>query len=212
MMTKVRPTHAEPPRQPASTPNLTAPMETRLCYQVLDLHPGVSSSLSQTELRQAYKDLVQVWHPDRFAHNPRLRAKAEAKLAQINSAYGTLKSVLERRDRIQASFYKPSAPPTSPSETTPSGSPESGSPESSAQPTAPEPAFHRHPPPSTRRPSRLPSTLRWYLATLAMTLGVIALLFASLILAYWVARQPGLFLVPAIAFFSLYGYRALTVR
>ncbi|MBN3887355.1 MULTISPECIES: J domain-containing protein [unclassified Nostoc] len=53
------------------------------CYQVLD----VSSDASVDEIKQAYKDLFQVWHPDRYAHNPRLQRKAEAELKAINSAY-----------------------------------------------------------------------------------------------------------------------------
>jgi hypothetical protein len=43
------------------------------------------------EIKQAYKDLVMVWHPDRFAHNVRLRLKAEEKLKQFNQAYVGLK-------------------------------------------------------------------------------------------------------------------------
>ncbi len=51
---------------------------------------GLSPTASPAELKQAYRDLVEVWHPDRFAHNPRLQAKAEAMAKQINAAYQRL--------------------------------------------------------------------------------------------------------------------------
>lgn len=56
-------------------------------YQILGIEPGAS----QAEIKQAYRDLAQVWHPDRFVDNPRLREKAEEKLKQINAAYEFLK-------------------------------------------------------------------------------------------------------------------------
>lgn len=56
-------------------------------YAMLDLNP----SASPADVRQAYRDLVQVWHPDRFAHNPRLQRKAEAKLQAIRAAYERLR-------------------------------------------------------------------------------------------------------------------------
>jgi curved DNA-binding protein CbpA len=46
------------------------------------------------ELNQAYRDLVNIWHPDRFAHNPRLKKKAEEKLKELNQAYEALKLAL----------------------------------------------------------------------------------------------------------------------
>jgi DnaJ-class molecular chaperone len=55
-------------------------------YAVLDLDP----SASPAEIHQAYRDLVQVWHPDRFAHNPRLQRKADTKMRAINAAYARL--------------------------------------------------------------------------------------------------------------------------
>jgi hypothetical protein len=57
-------------------------------YQTLEVEPGAS----QAEIKQAYRDLAVVWHPDRFGDNPRLREKAEEKLKQINAAYEFLKS------------------------------------------------------------------------------------------------------------------------
>ncbi len=49
------------------------------------------------EVKLSYKDLVQVWHPDRFTHSPRLQEKAANKLLQLNEAYDTLKDHLERQ-------------------------------------------------------------------------------------------------------------------
>lgn len=65
-------------------------MNIRESFQILDLEPGVS----EAEVRQAYKDIVSVWHPDRFSNNPRLRQKAEQKLKQINLAYETVRTFL----------------------------------------------------------------------------------------------------------------------
>lgn len=57
-------------------------------FRVLGLHPGASAE----EIREAYLDMVKVWHPDRFAHDPGLQARAGDKLRQINIAYGALRS------------------------------------------------------------------------------------------------------------------------
>lgn len=55
-------------------------------YQVLGLRPGASLK----EIRQAYRDLARVWHPDRFVHDARLYKLAEEKLKEINVAYEAL--------------------------------------------------------------------------------------------------------------------------
>ena len=52
-------------------------------YETLGLRPGASLD----EIRAAFKDMVKVWHPDRFHDDERLREKAEDKLKEINEAY-----------------------------------------------------------------------------------------------------------------------------
>ncbi|MBF0521100.1 MAG: DnaJ domain-containing protein [Nitrospirae bacterium] len=52
---------------------------------------GLNSKASPEEIKEAYKDLVKVWHPDRFAHDPKLQKKAGDKLSEINEAYRNLK-------------------------------------------------------------------------------------------------------------------------
>lgn len=47
----------------------------------------ISASATPEEIRTSYRDLVQVWHPDRYEHNPRLKAKATEHLKLINEAY-----------------------------------------------------------------------------------------------------------------------------
>jgi hypothetical protein len=58
-------------------------MDIEKCFEILRVLPD--SSLN--EVKQAYRDLVNVWHPDRFSHNDRLRKKAEEELKRINFAY-----------------------------------------------------------------------------------------------------------------------------
>jgi hypothetical protein len=66
----------------------TFALMTRIdCYRELELSPDASAE----QVRQAWKDLAQVWHPDRFGGNERLRAKAQERLKRINEAYQALK-------------------------------------------------------------------------------------------------------------------------
>ncbi len=54
----------------------------------LELEPDASPD----EIKEAYRALVAVWHPDRFQSNPKLRQRAEEKLKLINAAYALLTS------------------------------------------------------------------------------------------------------------------------
>lgn len=62
--------------------------ELSRCYDLL----GVSRGASSQELKTAHRDMAKVWHPDRFAHDPRLQQKAQEKLKEINEAYDQLTS------------------------------------------------------------------------------------------------------------------------
>ncbi len=69
-------------------------MDIRRSLEILELdHPPTPD-----EAKQAYKDLVNVWHPDRFNENPRLRERAGQKLKEINLAYETVEAYLISRE------------------------------------------------------------------------------------------------------------------
>jgi TPR repeat protein len=55
-------------------------------YAILEIH----ESATPEEIKDAYRLLLQVWHPDRFHHRPTLLAKAEQKSGKINAAFETL--------------------------------------------------------------------------------------------------------------------------
>jgi hypothetical protein len=65
-------------------------MNIEKAYEVL----GLKLDASIDDLKLAYRDLVNVWHPDRFLHNPRLKEKAEQQLQEINQAYESLLSFM----------------------------------------------------------------------------------------------------------------------
>lgn len=62
--------------------------ELKHYYEILELDIGATAD----EVKEAYRDMAQVWHPDRFANSPRLQQKALAKMKEINEAYDFLKS------------------------------------------------------------------------------------------------------------------------
>ena len=61
-------------------------MTREQALKTLELHAGAS----RQEIKQAYRDLASVWHPDRFKKGTRLQEKASERLKEINSAYEVL--------------------------------------------------------------------------------------------------------------------------
>ena len=80
------------------------PLLAKEALDVLALRPGATS----VEIKEAYRDLVKVWHPDRFGSDARLRQKAEEKLKQLNQAYLILQS--DRATRITYAAEPEGAP------------------------------------------------------------------------------------------------------
>lgn len=74
-------------------------------FAILEISPDASDE----QIKQAYRDLAQVWHPDRYQNNARLRAKAEERLKLINAAYQDLSH--QRGDR---GYYRPAAGASNP--------------------------------------------------------------------------------------------------
>ncbi|MBI3989467.1 MAG: J domain-containing protein [candidate division NC10 bacterium] len=73
-------------------------------YEILGLRLGASPE----EVKHAYRDLVKVWHPDRFPNDPRLQQKAQERLKEINNAYERLRSV-PAGPHVEASSSEPQA-------------------------------------------------------------------------------------------------------
>jgi tetratricopeptide (TPR) repeat protein len=62
---------------------------------------GLTIEATQQEAMEAYRDLVKIWHPDRFANDPKLAAKAQEKLKEINEAYRIIKDFFENPSKYQ---------------------------------------------------------------------------------------------------------------
>lgn len=87
--------------------------DIKRCCQILGLEAGAS----RAEVKQAYRDLVHVWHPDRFNQNPRLQQKAEDMLKEINAAYEMLLNHVQQ----QAAAHKSRKQPHTPDHESPGG-------------------------------------------------------------------------------------------
>jgi curved DNA-binding protein CbpA len=95
--------------------------QTTNYYTLLELLP----TATEADIKKAWLEQIQVWHPDRFGHAPTLHRKAEARTQLINQAYQTLSDPIARtsydaKNQPSAS-HKPSARPT------PEANPSSGS-------------------------------------------------------------------------------------
>ncbi len=108
---------------------------------------GLTRDATQSEIKDAYRVLAKVWHPDRFQADEHLRLKAEEKLKEINSAYQLLTTAEDKQ------AYRPSSRPAPP-------------PEDFHQAAAadPEERFYRHENPRPVSPPfrmRRPASRKW---------------------------------------------------
>jgi hypothetical protein len=205
-------------------------MNIRQCYTVLEL--PLRAPLEEVKL--SYKDLVQVWHPDRFTHSPRLQQKAQDKLQQLNEAYGTLKTHLERQavEGFYGMAYGTAADYAS-AGYGPAG--QGARADSAATQAQASPAGRRGAAPGDRvgsvggerrwswaepapsaagtpfMPSN-PSSLRWRLQAMVVILGFMALLLVPVVLALIIAQHPLLVMTLLLLPVGAYGYRVWMTR
>lgn len=64
--------------------------EVDRCYRALELEPGASLG----EVKEGWRELVKVWHPDRFPNDAKLQRKAQERLKEINHSYEILEQYL----------------------------------------------------------------------------------------------------------------------
>ena len=69
-------------------------MDLKKCLEILELE----NATSLKQIKAAYRNLVRVWHPDRYASDSPHRSKAEEKLRDINIAYEKLTAFLTSKD------------------------------------------------------------------------------------------------------------------
>jgi curved DNA-binding protein CbpA len=81
-------------------------MNIRKSFELLE----IGMNATEDEAKQAYKDLVSVWHPDRFSHNPRLKKKAEEKIKEANLAFETVKDFFSATGKSDQSRRKNEKP------------------------------------------------------------------------------------------------------
>ncbi len=82
-------------------------------YTLLELLPNATLA----DIKKAWHEQLQVWHPDRFNHSPVLHRKAEARTQLINQAYQTLSDPTLRTSYDTATQKAPST--TAPARPTP---------------------------------------------------------------------------------------------
>jgi hypothetical protein len=119
---------------------------------------GLTRDATQAEIKDAYRVLAKVWHPDRFQDDEHLRLIAEDKVKEINSAYQLLTTT-----SAEDTQTRPPGPTSQP--------------EQSQPPAAAEASARQSPRPSTSHFNRSFSRKRrgnrmWLAVTFVLLLGV----------------------------------------
>jgi predicted lipid-binding transport protein (Tim44 family) len=70
---------------------------------------NLSTNSTLEEIQQRYRDLCNVWHPDRFEHNERLKNQATREFQDIQEAYGHLKDHFKASPSPSPSVSEPIA-------------------------------------------------------------------------------------------------------
>jgi len=84
-------------------------MEIKDYYEILEIDEDASID----EIRMAYRDLIAIWHPDKYVQNKRLYEKATKKTQEINIAFENIKAFYAesnecRKDQSKKNDYESS--------------------------------------------------------------------------------------------------------
>jgi len=127
-------------------------------------------AFTEAQLKQAYHDLVQVWHPDKHSHNERLRHKADEKMKEINQAYGVLQSrLINGMFRFEPSAGQPGS--HAPRTDAPGRHPPPPTPHT--QPAEPAPEESPHTAAASHEPKWLSGNAFWYVLIGIVLFGLI---------------------------------------
>jgi cytochrome oxidase Cu insertion factor (SCO1/SenC/PrrC family) len=81
---------------------------------------GLARPVTREQVKNAHRELLKVWHPDRFENDEKLRVRAEAESKKLNEAVAVLDGAIDRGELGQvsradepASALKPHASPPS---------------------------------------------------------------------------------------------------
>jgi hypothetical protein len=90
-------------------------MDLHAAFSLLGLPPGSTPDA----IRDAYRDLAKVWHPDRFTGDSRLQAKASERMRELNEAYRIASAPDARAGAAKGASARPASgdtngPPPSP--------------------------------------------------------------------------------------------------
>lgn len=78
---------------------------------------GLNTAATEADVKQAYRDLAKIWHPDRFQNDERLNSRTEEQLKLINEAKTVALTYLEKHGHfLKAGTERPKAkrPPPGP--------------------------------------------------------------------------------------------------
>ena len=63
-------------------------------YSLLDVTPGDSAE----KIKESYRNLAGMYHPDKFSSHPEAQSRATTKMIAINEAYALIKNAPQSRD------------------------------------------------------------------------------------------------------------------
>lgn len=145
--------------------------EIKAYYKQLNLEPGASSE----EVKQAYRNLAFLWHPDRYPQDSQQQVQAEQKFKEINHAYDQLRIFLSQ-PQSSVDFSTPVKPtPTSPAANR-------GFYKGSATASTPYYTYTR--PPSPAQPLKAEMPWGW-LVSVFLSYGLVGWILATVAIPGW---------------------------